>query len=43
VTIPKHIRDRLGIKPGSTVEFEIGEDGRSRGDEPATPPGRTSQ
>ena len=25
VTIPKHIRDRLGIKPGSEVEFLEGE------------------
>ena len=28
VTIPKPIRDRLGIKPGSKVDFEIAEDGR---------------
>ncbi|KAA0578670.1 AbrB/MazE/SpoVT family DNA-binding domain-containing protein [Azospirillum sp. Sh1] len=28
VTIPKPIRDRLGIGPGSAVEFEIAEDGR---------------
>ncbi len=28
VTIPKPIRDRLGLGPGSTVEFEIEEDGR---------------
>jgi AbrB family looped-hinge helix DNA binding protein len=27
VTIPKHIRDRLGIKPGSEVEFVDTEDG----------------
>jgi len=23
VTIPKHIRDRLGIRPGSEVEFRL--------------------
>jgi antitoxin PrlF len=28
VTIPKPIRDRLGIGPGSAVEFEIAQDGR---------------
>ena len=28
VTIPKPIRDRLVIGPGSTVEFEVAEDGR---------------
>jgi AbrB family looped-hinge helix DNA binding protein len=28
VTIPKPIRDRLGIGPGSTVEFKIAWDGR---------------
>lgn len=28
VTIPKPIRDRLGLGPGSPVEFEIAEDGR---------------
>lgn len=28
VTIPKPIRDRLGLGPGSAVEFEIAEDGR---------------
>lgn len=28
VTIPKPVRDRLGIGPGSAVEFEITEDGR---------------
>lgn len=28
VTIPKLIRDRLGLGPGSAVEFEIAEDGR---------------
>lgn len=28
VTIPKGIRDLLGIRPGSLVEFEQGADGR---------------
>src|SRR5581483_4624763 len=28
VTIPKQIRDRLNIKPGSTVDFALTEDGR---------------
>jgi antitoxin PrlF len=28
VTIPKAIRDHLGIKPGSRVLFEVGADGR---------------
>ena len=27
-TIPKPVRDRLGIGPGSAVEFELAEDGR---------------
>ena len=26
VTIPKHIRDRLGIKPGSEIEIKIREE-----------------
>lgn len=29
VTIPKSVRDRLGIVPGSKVDFEIAEDGRA--------------
>jgi len=29
VTIPKPVRDRLGINPGSKVEFEVAEDGRA--------------
>jgi antitoxin PrlF len=29
VTIPKPVRDRLGIKPGSQLDFEIAEDGRA--------------
>jgi AbrB family looped-hinge helix DNA binding protein len=29
VTIPKPVRDRLGIKPGSKVDFEINQDGRA--------------
>lgn len=28
VTIPKPVRDRLGLKPGSRVEFELAQDGR---------------
>ncbi len=28
VTIPKKVRDRLGIQPGTSVEFEPTEDGR---------------
>ena len=28
VTIPKPVRDRLGIKPGSAVEFQLASDGR---------------
>ena len=28
VTIPKPVRDRLGIHPGSAVDFEMGADGR---------------
>ena len=29
VTIPKPVRDRLGINPGSKVEFEVVDDGRA--------------
>jgi antitoxin PrlF len=29
VTIPKPVRDRLGIAPGTQVEFELAEDGRA--------------
>lgn len=29
VTIPKPVRDRLGISPGSKVDFEVAEDGRA--------------
>ena len=28
VTIPKQVRDRLNIKPGNTVDFELAADGR---------------
>jgi len=28
VTIPKPVRDRLGVKPGDEVAFELGSDGR---------------
>lgn len=27
VTIPKRVRDRLGLKPGSKVEFDVNEAG----------------
>jgi AbrB family looped-hinge helix DNA binding protein len=29
VTIPKRLRDYLGLKPGSKVDFELAEDGRA--------------
>lgn len=29
VTIPKRVRDALGLKPGSKVEFGMAEDGRA--------------
>lgn len=29
VTIPKPVRDRLGIRPGSKIDFDVGEDGRA--------------
>ena len=28
ITIPKAVRDRLGLEPGSLVEFEVAPDGR---------------
>ena len=28
VTIPKPVRDRLGIKPGSAVDFRMDDDGK---------------
>ena len=28
VTIPKPVRDRLGVKPGDEVAFEMAQDGR---------------
>ncbi|MBI3514857.1 MAG: AbrB/MazE/SpoVT family DNA-binding domain-containing protein [Proteobacteria bacterium] len=28
ITIPKAARDRLGLKPGSVVEFKLAQDGR---------------
>jgi len=28
VTIPKRMRDYLGLKPGSTVQFEVNSDGQ---------------
>jgi AbrB family looped-hinge helix DNA binding protein len=42
VTIPKPIRDRLGLVPGSEVEFTLDPDGRvvlrKADDDPATAP-----
>lgn len=38
VTIPKDVRDELGVKPGDLVRFERDPDGRitlAKGDEPA--------
>jgi AbrB family looped-hinge helix DNA binding protein len=29
VTIPKRVRDRLGINPGNKIDFEIDENGRA--------------
>jgi antitoxin PrlF len=43
VTIPKPVRDRLGINPGSKIDFEIDEDGRAflrRADKLAVRPSR---
>ncbi|HEY3908883.1 MAG TPA: AbrB/MazE/SpoVT family DNA-binding domain-containing protein [Stellaceae bacterium] len=37
VTIPKRLRDYLGVGPGSDIDFEVAEDGRvflKAGDEP---------
>jgi antitoxin PrlF len=28
VTIPKRVREHLGLEPGSVVEFELADDGR---------------
>ena len=28
ITIPKRVRDHLGIEPGSVVDFDLGADGR---------------
>jgi AbrB family looped-hinge helix DNA binding protein len=28
ITIPKRVRDLLGLKPGSLIDFDRGEDGR---------------
>jgi AbrB family looped-hinge helix DNA binding protein len=43
VTIPKPIRDRLGLKPGGQVDFVVEPDGRvvlQRAAEPAAPEDR---
>lgn len=37
VTIPKRLRDYLGLKPGSSIAFELADDGRvflKTGDQP---------
>ncbi len=39
VTIPRDVRDQIGVGPGDLVRFEQGADGRvtiSKGDEPGT-------
>jgi AbrB family looped-hinge helix DNA binding protein len=28
LTIPKRVRDRLGVKPGSKIDFDLAPDGR---------------
>jgi len=42
VTIPKRLRDHLGLQPGSSVEFELAADGRVflRTRQPALPKGK---
>jgi len=43
VTIPKPVRDHLGIVPGNLVEFRRGDDGRiviEKAEAPASPPSR---
>ncbi|MGA1343397.1 MAG: AbrB/MazE/SpoVT family DNA-binding domain-containing protein [Hyphomonas sp.] len=39
VTIPKHVRDHLGLRPGSQIRFRMDQDGRAFLEpEPAAPP-----
>lgn len=41
--VPKQVRDRLGVRPGSKVDFEVAEDGRvfvHRVDKRTVKPGR---
>lgn len=38
VTIPKRVRDYLGLKPGSDVEFALGDNGRVELLPPTPPP-----
>jgi AbrB family looped-hinge helix DNA binding protein len=38
VTIPKRLRDHLGLKPGSSVAFELAADGRVFMTTPQSPP-----
>ncbi len=45
VTIPKRVRDALGLKPGDLVDFVLGDDGRvvvqsARATAPPQRPGR---
>jgi antitoxin PrlF len=39
VTVPKRLREHLGLKPGAEVDFELAEDGRVflKADHPAPP------
>lgn len=39
VTIPKRVREHLGIEPGSIVEFELADDGRIVLVKQGAPPG----
>lgn len=40
VTIPKNVRRKLGIVPGSEIEFDLREDGALIRHAPASQPGR---
>ncbi len=41
VTIPKPVRDRLGIIPGSEIDFQLDQDGRVVLVNPSVPPRRS--
>lgn len=46
VTIPRRVRDLLGIEPGSAVAFEVAEDGRvilNKVGRAPRPPGRFAE